>query len=478
MLSPSKGGNLGTTSKKSKGAGFGPNENDLASPTKLFGDAKSPQKGGATPGPSRRPMKGSPSKGFGRSALGDKTNNNAKTPSAAGGNLLFGGHTSPKDGSPGKKSPTKGKKPMHLDPRTPGAKPLKPAAFRTPVANIGRMGAMKQRMAEMMDAERLASAGMPPTAAEPAGGAPQNEAIAHWTDGLTEAELYPEVEYMPPSHLTRPAVYDPPLELDGLIGSDELAKQMTRPNFYSAWGLDGPSYAQVMPDPEPYMASPKDTELQDQFKSLLKDMKVRRFGAEHAEDDEVERAAAAQREPVKKTASAERPATTSRAGATAPTAHRASTVPAPVRAAKSTTSSTARRPLAQNAPTAAANVNRASKPAAATTTTPGSRSASRTAPPAATTLGSKSASKPASTTAATASRRPISSTAFTRTTASTANPAVKSAASRTRLHPQARVQPPQPRSQPTAAPTLIQDDLSALVKEQLSLLGDDLGDEV
>lgn len=65
-----------------------------------------------------------------------------------------------------------------------------PSAFETPAANVGRAGQKKYRHGEMMDAAM--GIGLQE---EPEGEAKEEERP------LTEEELYPEIEYMPPSDL-------------------------------------------------------------------------------------------------------------------------------------------------------------------------------------------------------------------------------------------------------------------------------------
>lgn len=63
------------------------------------------------------------------------------------------------------------------------------SSFVTPAANIGRAGAIKARMGEMKDFEMGIGSGDPIGNVEAEQQGPQ----------LTEEEMYPEIEYMPPS---------------------------------------------------------------------------------------------------------------------------------------------------------------------------------------------------------------------------------------------------------------------------------------
>ncbi|CAO1622871.1 unnamed protein product [Sympodiomycopsis kandeliae] len=229
-ISPHKG-----TAGKQRQFGENGNENDMVSPKKLFTNMKSPQKGisvSATPGPSKSMMKGSPTKGNAmRSALGDKTNNNNhKTP-----HRTFNDRSGQEDhdGSPKKrptkegKSPTKKGKATMMDPQTPSALHVTAKSLQTPVANIGQMGMMKQRMAEYMDAQRMGEQMEEKTQLD------EDVSTKHWSEGLTEEQMYPEIEYLPPRHLTRPDLHDQPLEFDELTRPADLAKSIARPRFAS-----------------------------------------------------------------------------------------------------------------------------------------------------------------------------------------------------------------------------------------------------
>lgn len=204
------------------------------SPKKLFGNA--------TPGTSK--LGGGA--GGGRFALGDKTNNKqrqAAPPNGAGSPTKGGASTSPA------KSPTKS---IRRPPTTPAAdksyatsgsasgtvaKGKQPAMLplQTPAANIGRRGMMKQRMGELMDAQRAASGG---------GGGGEDGSARQGVEedvqggpalddpyglaNLTEEERYPEIEYMPPplspSVVAQDYGFDARPEFSGLPRGKELAQ--------------------------------------------------------------------------------------------------------------------------------------------------------------------------------------------------------------------------------------------------------------
>lgn len=88
---------------------------------------------------------------------------------------------------------------------------------------------MKQRLGEIMDAQRLASvsANGPQEAAQ----GPDTEVEHDWTHGLTEDEIYPEIEYMPPSVEAGEYVYEVPPELEGLPRASEIAALASKANF-------------------------------------------------------------------------------------------------------------------------------------------------------------------------------------------------------------------------------------------------------
>lgn len=73
------------------------------------------------------------------------------------------------------------------EPRSVPSKIQQPA-FMTPAANIGQAGAARQRMGEMMDAMVDGHASV----------AHGDASMMQSSEGLTEEELYPEIEYMPP----------------------------------------------------------------------------------------------------------------------------------------------------------------------------------------------------------------------------------------------------------------------------------------
>ncbi|PWY99905.1 hypothetical protein BCV70DRAFT_200818 [Testicularia cyperi] len=91
-------------------------------------------------------------------------------------------------------------------------------SFVTPAANVGRAGQIKARMGEMMDAEL----GFSQSRVEPA---PEQE-VAQQIAELTEDELYPEIEYMPPSHYAKHPVFEFPDELDGLPRAKQIGEEL------------------------------------------------------------------------------------------------------------------------------------------------------------------------------------------------------------------------------------------------------------
>lgn len=244
------------------------------SPKKLFKNVggESPMKGGgATPGPSsKRPMAmgpKTPGAGLGahRSALGDKTNNNkmaSTNPFAPrqqpGDGGQQGGKSPKKKGLPGASPLKSAQKPSV--PQTPaastsiggtGALPSAggtrgPQPFETPAANVGRKGMMKQKMGELLDAQRFASAGIEPPEQL------QEEVVEqHWTDGLTEEEMYPEIEYMPPSTGSNALPEERPEALEGLMKAAELGAMMKDSNFLALRRSPSPRLAAELPPTPP-----------------------------------------------------------------------------------------------------------------------------------------------------------------------------------------------------------------------------------
>ena len=77
----------------------------------------------------------------------------------------------------------------HQDPSAPF---FDPSAFKTPAANVGRAGQRKYREGEMLDAAMGIGLGLQED---------EQEDAKDEERPMTEEELYPEIEYMPPSDL-------------------------------------------------------------------------------------------------------------------------------------------------------------------------------------------------------------------------------------------------------------------------------------
>lgn len=221
-----------------------------------------------------------------RSALGDKTNNHkqsARTP--------FQQEDTGKSPSKGtgscrpSKSPSKVlRAPAHPFLKTPAAPPRslqRAQSFETPAANIGRKGMMKQRLGELMDAQRMMASG---GSVQPGADSQveQADAQSHWTDGLTEDELYPEIEYIPPSKEAKGEVWDRPPQFDGLPTAKELARLLSKPDFT----------AHLAKDARP-RSPPKAPEMEFSSDSDLKEGKAQRKmigqpgnGSQSDEDDD------------------------------------------------------------------------------------------------------------------------------------------------------------------------------------------------
>ncbi|KAJ9476276.1 hypothetical protein PHBOTO_006362 [Pseudozyma hubeiensis] len=93
-------------------------------------------------------------------------------------------------------------------------------SFVTPAANTGRAGQIKARMGEIMDAELGLSLQKGDNAAE--------QVIEPPAMQLTEEEMYPEIEYMPPSLHAKHPVFEFPDELDDLPRAKELGTQLSK----------------------------------------------------------------------------------------------------------------------------------------------------------------------------------------------------------------------------------------------------------
>lgn len=88
----------------------------------------------------------------------------------------------------------------------------------TPAANIGRAGQIKARMGEILDAEMGLSLQKADNATEQL----TQEPVVQ----LTQEEMYPEIEYMPPSFHAKHPVFEFPDELDDLPRAKQLGAQL------------------------------------------------------------------------------------------------------------------------------------------------------------------------------------------------------------------------------------------------------------
>ncbi|CAO1621125.1 unnamed protein product [Parajaminaea phylloscopi] len=215
----------------------------------------SPKKGlkSATPGPSNSMY---------RSALGDKTNNN-KTPFERSGGDAGKSPSKGKGLAHSLKSPQKMQQtPASVATKTPATRGPHPRigggafrslqrvqSFETPAANIGRKGMMKQRLGELMDAERMMASGSGASPTEDGPSLEQGQAQTLQADGLTEEDLYPEIEYMPPSITTagEPA-WEPPAQLEELPRATQLAEALAKADFVRAVGAWHGSSLTLAPD--------------------------------------------------------------------------------------------------------------------------------------------------------------------------------------------------------------------------------------
>ncbi|CBQ72492.1 conserved hypothetical protein [Sporisorium reilianum SRZ2] len=93
-------------------------------------------------------------------------------------------------------------------------------SFVTPAANVGRAGQIKARMGEIMDAEMGLSLQKGDNATEQVTEQPAVQ--------MTEEELYPEIEYMPPSLHAKHPVFEFPDELDDLPRAKEVGAHLAR----------------------------------------------------------------------------------------------------------------------------------------------------------------------------------------------------------------------------------------------------------
>lgn len=92
-------------------------------------------------------------------------------------------------------------------------------SFVTPAANTGRAGQIKARMGEIMDAELGLSLQKGDNATEQLA---EPRAVQ-----MTDEELYPEIEYMPPSLHAKHPVFEFPDELDDLPRAKDLGDQLS-----------------------------------------------------------------------------------------------------------------------------------------------------------------------------------------------------------------------------------------------------------
>uniref|UniRef100_V5E9Q1 Uncharacterized protein n=1 Tax=Kalmanozyma brasiliensis (strain GHG001) TaxID=1365824 RepID=V5E9Q1_KALBG len=248
-----------TTGKKALGQSSKLTGQDLnsAGPKQLFGDLKASQSpvkalgnrnASKTPGPSRlAPGKQDASAGKGKGASGSTLDS---SPTKKGSSELSPRKASTSNAlrslngkqrqttdlpfsKPGQNSSSGNDASSTMLMKTPAPSQLGKAramsrqnSFVTPAANVGRAGAIKARMGEMMDAEMGLSLQKGDNATEQV---TQQPAVQ-----MTEEEMYPEIEYMPPSHHAKHPVFEFPDELDDLPRAKELGAQLSR---FSAIGL-------------------------------------------------------------------------------------------------------------------------------------------------------------------------------------------------------------------------------------------------
>lgn len=120
-----------------------------------------------------------------------------------------------------------GKQRQLVDPKTPAPTQLNGKAravsrqnsFITPAANVGRAGQIKARMGEMLDAEMGLSLSRADGAVAPVAEPPAVQ--------MSEEEMYPEIEYMPPSVYAKHPVFEFPDELDDLPRAKQLGAQLS-----------------------------------------------------------------------------------------------------------------------------------------------------------------------------------------------------------------------------------------------------------
>ncbi|TKY86538.1 hypothetical protein EX895_004687 [Sporisorium graminicola] len=93
-------------------------------------------------------------------------------------------------------------------------------SFVTPAANVGRAGQIKARMGEIMDAEM----GLSLQKGDNVTGQVTEQPVVQ----MSEEEMYPEIEYMPPSLHAKHPVFEFPDELDDLPRAKEVGAQLSR----------------------------------------------------------------------------------------------------------------------------------------------------------------------------------------------------------------------------------------------------------
>ncbi|PWN90679.1 hypothetical protein FA10DRAFT_267127 [Acaromyces ingoldii] len=96
----------------------------------------------------------------------------------------------------------------------------KASSFITPASNVGEAGARRMRYGEMMDA--LAGNNLEDGSADPDLDSDSR------TRPMTEEELYPEIEYMAPSHCAKDPPYDFDPRLDGLPRGKQLGEALSK----------------------------------------------------------------------------------------------------------------------------------------------------------------------------------------------------------------------------------------------------------
>ncbi|SPO37801.1 uncharacterized protein PSFLO_03277 [Pseudozyma flocculosa] len=198
---------LGDRTNKTPGLRNRQGQNEDSSPAKK--DMSSPSKGKAKTAlqsPSKGSQSVSPKKAVGQPlrTLNGKMKENAATPFSRADQSYATDMSSMMTPAPNA-------------PLLKGRMMSRQTSFVTPAANIGKAGQIKARMGEMLDAEL----GLNLDDLE----APQLETHQSQRE-LTEEELYPEIEYMPPSTWATNPPYEYPSELDGVPSAKELAQQL------------------------------------------------------------------------------------------------------------------------------------------------------------------------------------------------------------------------------------------------------------